>query len=83
MNSVGKAGESIEDMIQILGSGSDHSIFSFYAGVPSIYFRFQPDTHKYPGEIFTENPSIIMTQATCSYKSNILLCPEVGNQTFF
>jgi hypothetical protein len=53
MNSVGKAGESIEDMIQILGSGSDHSIFSFYAGVPSIYFRFQPDTHKYPGKIFT------------------------------
>ncbi len=55
MNSVGKAGESIEDMIQILGSGSDHSIFSFYAGVPSIYFRFQPDTHKYPGKILTVN----------------------------
>jgi hypothetical protein len=53
MNSVGKAEESIEDMIQILGSGSDHSIFSFYAGVPSIYFRFQPDTHKYPGKILT------------------------------
>jgi hypothetical protein len=61
MNSVGKAGESIEDMIQILGSGSDHSIFSFYAGVPSIFFRFQPDTHKYPGQIFTDLPSLIVT----------------------
>jgi hypothetical protein len=40
---------NVEDRIKILGSGSDHSIFSFYAGVPSIYFRFEPDTHKYPG----------------------------------
>jgi hypothetical protein len=71
MKSVGKAGESIEDMIQILGSGSDHSIFSFYAGVPSIYFRFQPDTHKYPGQIFTDLPSLIV------------LYSEGDKQTFF
>jgi hypothetical protein len=28
----------VEDHISILGSGSDHATFAFYAGIPSAYF---------------------------------------------
>ena len=39
----------VEDRIRILGAGSDHAIFAFYAGVPAVYFRFEPDTQIYKG----------------------------------
>jgi hypothetical protein len=39
----------LEDRIRILGSGSDHSAFAFYAGVPAVYLRFEPDTQRYKG----------------------------------
>jgi hypothetical protein len=40
----------VADRIQILGSGSDHSAFAFYAGVPAVFLRFEPDTQKYKGK---------------------------------
>ena len=39
---------NIEDKINILGSGSDHAPFAFYAGVPSLDFHFDIDKQKYP-----------------------------------
>jgi hypothetical protein len=39
----------VEDRIQILGAGSDHSAFAFYAGVPAVYLRFEPDKQIYKG----------------------------------
>ena len=32
---------SVEDYVKILGSGSDHASFAFYAGVPALYFSFR------------------------------------------
>jgi len=43
------ADTSVEDYVKILGSGSDHASFAFYAGVPALYFSFRTDTQKYPG----------------------------------
>ena len=40
--------DNIEDKINILGSGSDHAPFAFYAGVPSLDFHFDIDKQKYP-----------------------------------
>lgn len=40
---------SVEEYVKILGSGSDHASFAFFAGVPSIYFSFEIDEQKYPG----------------------------------
>ena len=39
----------VEDKIKITGSGSDHAPFSFYAGIPALYFYFKIDKKKYPG----------------------------------
>ena len=44
--------KKVEDRIQILGAGSDHSAFAFYAGVPAVYLRFEPDKHIYKGFLF-------------------------------
>jgi len=41
--------KTVEEKIKITGSGSDHAPFSFYAGVPALYFTFKMDKHKYPG----------------------------------
>ena len=38
---------SVEDYIKLLGSGSDHHAFVFYAGVPGIYYWFFTDEQKY------------------------------------
>ena len=43
------ADTSVEEYVKILGSGSDHASFAFYAGVPALYFSFRTDDHKYPG----------------------------------
>ena len=40
--------DNIEDKINILGSGSDHSPFAYYAGVPSLDYYFDIDKQKYP-----------------------------------
>lgn len=40
---------TVEEYVKILGSGSDHASFSFYAGVPALYFSFRTDEQKYPG----------------------------------
>ena len=40
---------NVEDKVKITGSGSDHAPFSFYAGIPALYFSFRLDQHKYPG----------------------------------
>jgi hypothetical protein len=53
----------VADRIQILGSGSDHSAFAFYAGVPAVYLRFEPDTQKYKGK-----------QRCSTYNSKIIKC---------
>jgi len=37
------------DLIKGLGSGSDHHFFSFYAGVPALYYAFGIDAVKYKG----------------------------------
>ena len=39
---------SVEEYVKILGSGSDHHEFAFYAGVPGLYFAFRTDEQKYP-----------------------------------
>jgi len=39
----------VEDLIKTLGSGSDHGTFSFYAGIPALFFNFNPDKVKYKG----------------------------------
>eukprot|EP00092_Neocalanus_flemingeri_P089241 GFUD01112903.1.p1 GENE.GFUD01112903.1~~GFUD01112903.1.p1 ORF type:complete len:755 (-),score=192.43 GFUD01112903.1:119-2383(-) len=41
--------DNIEDKIKILGAGSDHAPFAYYAGVPALYYSFDVDTQKYPG----------------------------------
>ena len=40
---------TVEEYVKILGSGSDHAPFAFYAGVPALYFLFKTDDQKYPG----------------------------------
>ncbi len=35
--------------IKLLGSGTDHAAFAFYAGVPSINLRFKDDTKLHKG----------------------------------
>jgi len=40
---------NVEDKVKITGSGSDHAPFSFYAGIPALYFSFRIDKHKFPG----------------------------------
>ena len=40
---------SIEDRVKILGAGSDHAPFAYYAGVPALYYFFTIDKKKYPG----------------------------------
>ena len=40
--------DNIEDKINILGSGSDHAPFAYYAGVPSLDYYFDIDKQKYP-----------------------------------
>lgn len=44
-----------KDYVRTLGSGSDHAGFSFYAGIPSFYFKFNPDKQKYKG--LTHHPT--------------------------
>jgi len=44
-----KPNVKVEDMVKITGSGSDHAPFSFYAGIPALYFTFKADNKKYPG----------------------------------
>ena len=33
----------------LLGSGSDHAAFSFYANIPAIVYHFEADKNKYKG----------------------------------
>ena len=40
--------DNIEEKIKLLGSGSDHAPFAYYAGVPALYFSFDVDHQKYP-----------------------------------
>ena len=40
---------TVEDRIGLLGSGSDHNTFVFYAGIPSLIYGFKIDKRKYPG----------------------------------
>ena len=40
------AGESVD--VKILGSGTDHASFAYYAGVPAAYHNFIIDRKKYP-----------------------------------
>jgi len=40
--------DDIEEKIKILGSGSDHAPFAYYAGVPALYYTFDIDKQKYP-----------------------------------
>ena len=35
--------ETVEDLVKIAGSGSDHAPFSFYAGIPALTFAFRID----------------------------------------
>ena len=41
--------KSVRENIKILGSGTDHASFAYYAGVPSTYQKFKIDKLKYPG----------------------------------
>ena len=41
--------DNIEDKVKLLGSGSDHAPFAYYAGVPAIVYSFGIDKQKYPG----------------------------------
>ena len=40
------AGEEVD--VEILGSGTDHASFAYYAGVPAVYHNFIIDRKKYP-----------------------------------
>ena len=42
-------GDHKKPYVKILGSGSDHAPFAFYANIPAINLRFKDDTKKYPG----------------------------------
>ena len=39
---------TVEEHVHILGSGSDHHEFAFFAGVPGLYYSFESDRQKYP-----------------------------------
>lgn len=39
----------VEDHVSILGSGSDHAPFAFYAGIPSTYFSLGKKGIRAPG----------------------------------
>jgi len=39
--------EKTSDLVKGLGSGSDHAYFSFYAGVPALYYSFAIDRVKF------------------------------------
>ena len=41
--------DTVEDRVKILGAGSDHAPFAYYAGVPALYYFFGLDKKKYPG----------------------------------
>ena len=41
--------KSVKENIKLLGSGTDHASFAFYAGVPATYQKFKIDKLKYPG----------------------------------
>ena len=41
--------KSVRENIKILGSGTDHASFAYYAGVPSTYQKFKIDKLQYPG----------------------------------
>ena len=45
-NTDSSAGEEVD--VKILGSGTDHAPFAYYAGVPAAYHHFKIDTKKYP-----------------------------------
>jgi len=38
----------IEDKVKLLGSGSDHAPFAYYAGVPALFYAFNIDKQRYP-----------------------------------
>ena len=40
--------EISEPKISLLGSGTDHASFAFYANIPAIDLEFVPDEKKYP-----------------------------------
>jgi len=40
--------KNINDSVRILGSGSDHAGFAYYAGIPSTFHGFSIDRQKYP-----------------------------------
>ncbi len=43
-------GEDVEEpKVKLLGSGTDHAAFAFYAGVPSVNLRFKDDKKKHKG----------------------------------
>ena len=41
--------KSVAENIKILGSGTDHASFAYYAGVPATYQKFKIDKLRYPG----------------------------------
>ena len=47
---IGKESDNHEEpKVRLLASGSDHTPFAFYAGIPSINHRFKDDNKKYKG----------------------------------
>ena len=44
-----KSGAKKEPKFSLLGSGTDHAAFAFYANIPAINLRFKDDTKKYKG----------------------------------
>ena len=41
--------ERAKPEVTLLGSGTDHASFAFYANIPAIDLEFVPDEKKYPG----------------------------------
>ena len=49
-NKDNKEGDPLtEPKINLLGSGSDHAPFAFFAGIPAVNLRFKDDTKRYKG----------------------------------
>ena len=44
-----KSLDRIEPKFSLLGSGTDHAAFAFFANIPAINLRFKDDTKKYKG----------------------------------
>ena len=42
-------GDHKEPKFELVGSGSDHAPFAFFANIPVAYYYFADDTKKYPG----------------------------------